>query len=78
MYISLSGDGLYAADRRGDSVRLPCPKVQVANATGGGDAMAAALAACIAHGKATGGVRADGRRCRARWRVRRRRPSTPA
>ena len=49
--ISLSGDGLYAADRQGHSVRLPCPKVQVANATGGGDAMAAALAACIAHGR---------------------------
>ena len=32
-------------------MRLPCPKVQVVNATGGGDAMAAALAACIAHGK---------------------------
>ena len=47
----LSGDGLYAADRQGHSVRLPCPKVQVANATGGGDAMAAALAACIAHGR---------------------------
>ena len=51
VYISLSGDGLYAADRQGHSVRLPCPKVQVANATGGGDAMAAALAACIAHGR---------------------------
>mgnify|MGYP004477089117 CR=1 FL=1 len=51
VYISLGGDGLYAADRQGHSVRLPCPKVQVANATGGGDAMAAALAACIAHGR---------------------------
>ena len=51
VYISLSGDGLYAAERQGHSVRLPCPKVQVANATGGGDAMAAALAACIAHGR---------------------------
>ena len=30
---------------------MACPKVQVANATGGGDAAAAALAACIAHGK---------------------------
>ena len=51
VYIALSGDGLYAADRQGHSVRLPCPKVQVTNATGGGDAMAAALAACIAHGR---------------------------
>ena len=25
VYISLSGDGLYAADRQGHSVRLPCP-----------------------------------------------------
>ena len=51
MYISLGGDGLYAEDQAGRHVRLPCPKVQVVNATGGGDAMAAALAACIAHGK---------------------------
>ena len=51
VYISLGGDGLYAEDQAGRHVRLPCPKVQVVNATGGGDAMAAALAACIAHGK---------------------------
>lgn len=30
---------------------MACPKVQVANATGGGDAVAAALASCMAHGK---------------------------
>ena len=47
VYISLGGDGLYAEDQAGRHVRLPCPKVQVVNATGGGDAMAA----CIAHGK---------------------------
>lgn len=51
VYISLGSDGLYAEDQAGRHVRLPCPKVQVVNATGGGDAMAAALAACIAHGK---------------------------
>ena len=51
VYISLGADGLYAADRSGQEVRLECPRVQVVNATGGGDAMAAALAACIAHGK---------------------------
>ena len=51
VYISLGSDGLYAADREGHTARVACPKVQVANATGGGDAAAAALAACIAHGK---------------------------
>ena len=51
VYISLGSDGMYAEDQAGRHVRLPCPKVQVVNATGGGDAMAAALAACIAHGK---------------------------
>ena len=51
VYISLSGDGLYAADRQGHTARVVCPKVQIANATGGGDAAAAALASCIAHGK---------------------------
>ena len=50
VYISLGADGLYAADRAGHEARLPCPQVQVANATGGGDAMAAALAAGIARG----------------------------
>ena len=44
VYISLGSDGLYAEDQAGRHVRLPCPKVQVVNATGGGDAMAAALA----------------------------------
>ena len=47
VYISLGADGLYAADREGHTARVACPKVQVANATGGGDAMAAALAAGI-------------------------------
>ena len=51
MYISLGGDGLYAADRQGHTARVACPRVQIANATGGGDAVAAALAACIAHGR---------------------------
>ena len=50
VYISLGADGLYAADREGHTARAACPKVQVANATGGGDAMAAALAAGIARG----------------------------
>ena len=51
VYISLGSDGLYAADRQGHTVRVACPKVQIANATGGGDAVAAALASCMAHGK---------------------------
>ena len=51
VYISLGADGLYAADREGRTARIPCPRVEVVNATGGGDAMAAALASCIAHGR---------------------------
>ena len=51
VYISLGGDGLYAADRQGHTARVACPAVQVVNATGGGDAVAAALAACITHGR---------------------------
>ena len=51
VYISLGSDGLYAADRQGHTARVACPKVQIANATGGGDAVAAALASCMAHGK---------------------------
>ena len=73
VYISLGSDGMYAEDQAGRHVRLPCPKVQVVNATGGGDAMAAALGrgACrrSARGRPPGPVR---------WPVRRRRPSTPA
>ena len=47
VYISLGAEGLYAANRSGDSALIPCPHVHIANATGGGDATAAALAACI-------------------------------
>ncbi len=47
VYISLSEGGVFAMDRSGQSVRVPCPQVTVANATGGGDAMTAALSACI-------------------------------
>lgn len=43
VYISLGPRGIFAKNRAGESVRLPCPKVEVANATGGGDAMVAAL-----------------------------------
>lgn len=50
VYISLGSDGVYAADRQGHTARVPCPRVKVVNATGGGDAMAAALASGIAHG----------------------------
>ncbi len=50
VYISLGAEGIYAADREGHTACAPCPKVHVANATGGGDAMAAALASGLAHG----------------------------
>ena len=43
----MGGDGLFAKNAAGETARIPCPKVTVANATGGGDAMAAALAACM-------------------------------
>lgn len=43
VFISLSTKGIFAKNRRGEEVRLPCPAVTVANATGGGDAMAAAI-----------------------------------
>ena len=51
VYISMGGDGLFAKNAAGETARIPCPKVTVANATGGGDAMAAALAACITQGR---------------------------
>lgn len=50
VYISLGADGLYAASSDGHTARIPCPRVDVVNATGGGDAMAAALASGLAHG----------------------------
>ena len=42
---------MFAKNAEGETARFPCPHVKVANATGGGDAMAAALASCITHGK---------------------------
>lgn len=47
VYISLGPGGIFAKNRAGESVRIPCPKVEVANATGGGDAMVAALTASL-------------------------------
>lgn len=47
VYISLGARGIFAKSRSGESVRIPCPKVEVANATGGGDAMVAALTASL-------------------------------
>ena len=45
VYISLGAEGIYAADRQGSTAWVPCARCHVANATGGGDAVAAALAA---------------------------------
>ena len=50
VYISLDVRGLYAENRAGERCYVPCPQISVANATGGGDAMVAALAACMARG----------------------------
>lgn len=33
VYISLGAEGLYAANRSGDSALIPCPHVHIANAT---------------------------------------------
>lgn len=51
VYISLSTEGIYAAECTGQTVRLPCPKVAAVNATGCGDAMAAAMSAGLLWGK---------------------------
>ena len=61
VYISLGAEGIYAADRSGDTAWVPCARCTVANATGGGDAVAAALAARM--------VRGDSLAATARWAV---------
>lgn len=61
VYISLGAEGIYAADRSGDTAWVPCARCHVANATGGGDAVAAALAARM--------VRGDSLAETARWAV---------
>ena len=50
VYISCDARGLYAENRAGERCYVPCPPVSVANATGGGDAMVAAIAACMLRG----------------------------
>ena len=44
VFISLGGDGIYAADRTGATLRQPCIPAHMVNATGAGDAFMAALA----------------------------------
>ena len=61
VFISLGAEGIYAADRSGDTAWVPCARCTVANATGGGDAVAAALAARM--------VRGDSLAETARWAV---------
>ncbi|MBQ2061756.1 MAG: carbohydrate kinase family protein [Oscillospiraceae bacterium] len=51
VYISLSSDGIFAAERGGERVHYPCPRVEIVNATGGGDAMVAALTASLLRGE---------------------------
>ena len=50
VYLSLSVDGVYAASAAGERCYVPCPRVEIANATGGGDAMVAAIAAGLCRG----------------------------
>ena len=61
VFISLGAEGIYAADRSGDTAWVFCARCTVANATGGGDAVAAALAARM--------VRGDSLAETARWAV---------
>ncbi len=51
VYISLSSEGVYAAQQGGERAYFPCPAVRVINATGGGDAMVAALTASLLRGE---------------------------
>ena len=51
VYISLSSEGVYAAQQGGERAYFPCPAVRVVNATGGGDAMVAALTASLLRGE---------------------------
>ena len=51
VFISLGGDGVYAADHNG-AVRLPCYPAVMKNATGAGDAFMAALAWAYLDGNA--------------------------
>jgi len=44
VFISLGGDGVYAADRTGSAVHMPALPATMRNATGAGDAFMAALA----------------------------------
>lgn len=46
VFISLAEEGIFAADAIG-SCHIPCPRTNLINATGAGDAMTAALAACV-------------------------------
>ena len=50
VYISCGINGLYAEARAGEACHVPCPPIEVVNATGGGDALTAALAACFLRG----------------------------
>lgn len=50
VYISMGAAGIYARARDGAQARFPCPRVTVTDATGGGDAMVAALCATLLRG----------------------------
>ena len=44
VFISLGGDGVYAADYQGGRIKVPCGTAKMVNTTGCGDAFMAALA----------------------------------
>lgn len=56
VYISLGAQGIFAKNREGERVRIACPKVEVKNATGGGDAMVAALTMSLLEKQSLGSV----------------------
>ena len=51
VFLSLSTEGMAAGTASGERCRIPCPKGELVNATGGGDAMVAALTACLLRGE---------------------------
>ena len=50
VYLSLGEKGIFAKSASGESARFSCPRVTIRNATGGGDAMVAALCAGLLRG----------------------------
>ena len=50
VFISLGGDGVYAADYQGGRIKVPCGRAKMVNTTGCGDAFMAAVARAFLDG----------------------------